>query len=76
MALAGYSDMKIQKMGRWGGAMFKEYVRNELACFSMGMSRDMQKQFVFVNVTGNAISDITDICINAEYSTPLPLAMM
>ncbi len=37
LALAGYSDMQIQKMGRWRGATFKEYVQNELACFSMGM---------------------------------------
>jgi hypothetical protein len=38
LALAGYSDTQIQKMGRWRGATFKEYVRNELACFSSGMS--------------------------------------
>jgi hypothetical protein len=44
--------------------------------FFTGMSRDMQKKFGFVNVAGNAFSDITDICINAEYSTPLPLAVM
>jgi hypothetical protein len=38
LALAGYSDTQIQKMGRWRGATFKEYVRNELACFSSGLS--------------------------------------
>jgi hypothetical protein len=38
LALAGYLDTQIQKMGRWQGATFKEYVRNELACFSSGMS--------------------------------------
>jgi hypothetical protein len=76
LALAGYSDMQIQKMGRWRGATLKEYVRNEFACFSTGMLRDMQKKFGFVNVAGNAFSNITDICINAEYSTPLPLAVM
>ena len=27
LALAGYSDTQIQKMGRWRGATFKEYVR-------------------------------------------------
>jgi len=36
LALAGYSDTQIQKMGRWRGATFKEYVRNELVCFSPG----------------------------------------
>ena len=76
LALAGYSDMQIQKMGRWRGATFKEYVQNELACFSMGMLRDMQKKFGFVNIAGNAFSDITDVCMNAEYSNPLPLAVM
>jgi hypothetical protein len=38
LALAGYSNTQIQKMGCWCGATFKEYVRNELACFSTGMS--------------------------------------
>jgi len=74
LALAGYSDTtQIQKMGRWRGAMFKEYVRNELACFSSGMSRDMKQKFGFVNVSGNAFSDITDACVNAEYSAPSAL---
>ncbi len=76
LALAGYSDTQIQKMGCWRGANFKEYVRNELACFSTGMARDMKQTFGFVNVSGNAFSDITDACINAEYSAPLPLAVM
>jgi hypothetical protein len=76
LALAGYSDTQIQKMGRWRGATFKEYIRNELACFSSGMSRDMKQKFGFVNVLGNAFSDITDACINAEYSTPLSTVVM
>jgi hypothetical protein len=76
LALAGYSDTQIQKMGRWCGATFKEYVRNELACFSSGMSRDTKQKFGFVNVSGNAFSDITDACVNAEYSAPSPLAVM
>jgi len=76
LALSGYSDTQIQKIGRWCGATFKEYVRNELACFSTGMSSDMKKKFGFVNVSGNAFSDITDACINADYSAPLPLAVL
>lgn len=76
LALSGYSDTQIQKMGRWRGATFKEYVRNELACFSSGMSRDMKTKFGFVNVSGNAFSDITDACINADYSAPLTVAVM
>ena len=76
LALAGYSDTQIQKMGRWRGDTFKEYVRNKLACFSSGMSRDMKQKFGFVNVSDNAFSDITDACANAEYSAPSPLAVM
>jgi hypothetical protein len=39
LSLSGYSDTQIQKMGRWRGATFKEYIREELACFSEGMSK-------------------------------------
>ncbi len=76
LALSEYSDTQIQKMGRWRGATFKEYVRNELACISTGMSRDMKKKFGFVNVAGNAFSDITDACINVDYSPSLPLVVL
>ena len=76
LALSGYSDTQIQKMGRWRGATFKEYVRNELACFSTGMSSNMKKKFGFINVSSNAFSDITDACINADYSALLPLAVL
>lgn len=58
LALAGYSDTQIQKMGRWRGATFKEYIREELACYSQGMSRSMQRQFGFVNIAGNAFHEI------------------
>ena len=30
LSLAGYSDRNIQKMGRWRGETFKEYMREEL----------------------------------------------
>ena len=35
LALAGYSDTQIQKMGWWQGATFKEYIREELACYAI-----------------------------------------
>ncbi len=76
IALSGYSNTQVQKMRQWRGATFKEYVCNELACFSTGMSSDMKKNFGFVNVSGNAFSDITDACINANYLAPLPLAVL
>jgi hypothetical protein len=49
LALAGYSDTQIKKMGRWQGATFKEYIHNELACFLTGMSWDMKTKFGFAN---------------------------
>jgi hypothetical protein len=75
LALAGYLDTQIQKMGRWRGATFKGYVRNELACFSSAMSQDMKQEFGFINISGNACSDITDACVNADLA-PSPLVVM
>jgi hypothetical protein len=69
LALSGYSDMQIQKMGRWKGATFKEYVREELACFSTGMSTAMKAKFGFVNVSGRAFHDVTSLAIASDYNT-------
>jgi len=60
LALAGYSDTQIQKMGRWRGATFKEYIQEKLACYAQNMSRDMKRKFNFVNIAGNAFTDIPD----------------
>ena len=68
LSLAGFSDTQIQKMGRWRGATFKEYVREELACFSEGMSTKMKQTFHFVNVAGNSMSDITDTIVATDYN--------
>ena len=74
LSLAGFSDTAIQKMGRWRGATFKEYVREELASFSEGMSIKMKQKFHFVNVAGNAMYDISDVTnitdhiIDSEYT--------
>ena len=67
LSLSGYSDTQIQKMGRWRGATFKEYIREELACFSKGISKSMKRKFHFVNITGNAFNTITDDLIDREY---------
>jgi hypothetical protein len=61
LAEAGYSEMQIQKMGRWRGDTFKEYIREELACFSAGMSKAMKQKFKFVNITGSAQGDMVDV---------------
>jgi len=58
-SLNGYTDRQIQKMGRSRGQTFKEYIREELHCFSKGMSKSMKKRFRFVNVAGGAYHDIT-----------------
>jgi hypothetical protein len=58
LTLSGYSDMHIQKMGRWRGETFKEYVREELHCFLDGMAKDMKQCFHFANVMGHVFHDI------------------
>jgi hypothetical protein len=58
LTLVGYSDTQIQKMGRWCGATFKEYIREELACYATGMLKDIKQKFNFVNIAGNAFTDI------------------
>jgi hypothetical protein len=54
-------------MRRWRGATFKEYIQEELACFSEGMSTSMKKKFDFVNIAGNTFNTITDDLIDREY---------
>jgi hypothetical protein len=66
LALNGFSEMHIQKMGRWRGDTFKKYVREELHCFSDGMSKAMKQCFKFVNVTGHALTDVTNQIINKK----------
>jgi hypothetical protein len=60
LALVGYLDKQIQKMGQWCGATSKEYIREELACYARGMSCDMKQKFNFVNITGNVFTQIND----------------
>ncbi len=67
LALLGYSDTQIQKMGRWKGAIFKEYIQEELACYSTGMTKSMKRNFKFVNIAGNAYHDVTSTCIEEGY---------
>ena len=69
LALAGYSDTQIQKMGRWRGATFKEYIREELACYSKGMTRSMRRKFGFVNVAAGNLVDITDTTVVTAYTS-------
>jgi len=68
LALNGYSDREIQKMGRWRGATFKEYIREELHTFSTGMSRKMRRRFNFVNIAGGVYHDVTSEIISTQYT--------
>ncbi len=69
LSLVGYSDREIQKMGQWRSATFKEYIREELACFSAGMSKSMKQHFQFVNIAGGVYTDITDQVIPLPYNS-------
>jgi hypothetical protein len=66
--------MQIQKMGRWNGTTFKEYIREELACFSTEMSTAMKAKFGFVNVTGSTFHDITSLATASDYNTTIAMA--
>jgi hypothetical protein len=68
LSLAGYSDRQIQKMGRWKGSTFKEYIREELHVFSQGMSTQMKQTFKFVNIAGGAYHDVTATMLDTEYT--------
>ena len=69
LSLSGYTDRHIQKMGRWRSATFLEYIREELACFSQGMSTKMKQRFNFVNVEGGVFHDVTTAVVNDSYVT-------
>jgi hypothetical protein len=69
LALSGYSNTQIQKMGWWQGATFKEYIQEELANYLEEMSLAMKTKFNFMNIAGNAFSDITDTVLTMDYNT-------
>ena len=58
LSLSGYSDREIQKMGRWRGETFKEYIREQLSNFSEGMTKKMKQKFNFVNTCAGAHTDV------------------
>ena len=68
LALSGYTDREIQKMGRWRSATFKEYIREELDTFAFGMSMKMRTNFNFVNIAGGVYHDVTDNIMLTEYN--------
>ena len=68
LSLAGYSDTQIQKMGRWRGETFKEYISDQLANASVGMSKAMSQTFRFVCISGGFLNDVTDDTVNTTYN--------
>jgi hypothetical protein len=48
--------------------MFKEYICEELACYSAGMTTSMKRNFKFVNVSEGAYHNITAQCIEEDYN--------
>ena len=71
LALAGYSDTQIQKMGRWRGATFKEYVRENLSNYAEGMSTAMKKVHGFVNIDVGTYTDVSAQCYSSAYGIPI-----
>ena len=61
LLLAVYSNRDIQKIGRWRGETFKEYIREELHFFVKGMSMAMNQDFKFVNIAGGAYSELVGV---------------
>ena len=73
LSLSGYSDREIQKMGRWRGQTFKDYVREQIASFSEGMAKNMKRKFNFVNVCAgahNGLVDIMNTMVMSPYDNP------
>jgi hypothetical protein len=69
LTLSGYSETAIHKMGRWKGATFEEYIREELANYTNGMSMAVITKSNFMNTAGDAFRDITDMVMMMEYNT-------
>ena len=70
LSLAGYKEHEIQKMGRWNGKTFKEYISEQLSNFSEGMSEAMSKTFNFVNIA-QGWTDVFDKTVAADYEPQL-----
>ena len=45
-----------------------EYIREELACFSKGMSKNMNRQFGFMNIAGGHVQEIMDAVVASDYN--------
>ncbi|KAL7525436.1 hypothetical protein ACHAXR_001004, partial [Thalassiosira sp. AJA248-18] len=59
LALAGYKDREIQKMGRWApkSTSFMEYIQQQLSTFSAGMATQMSQVARFTNMEGTTVRE-------------------
>ena len=55
-------------MGQWKGATFNEYIRKELACYLEGMTKNMKRNFKFVNISGHAYHNVTTKFFDEDYN--------
>ena len=59
LQLCGYKNREIQKMGHWQPYTFLEYISDKLHILLAGMSKNMPKKVIFVNIVGGFACDIT-----------------
>jgi hypothetical protein len=74
LALGGFSDTQIMKMGRWRSGAFREYVRENLSNYAEGMSKAMKKCHYFVNIDSGTYTDVSSICEQTDYGAPVVAA--
>ena len=59
---------RYRRWGDWRSATFTECIREELACFAQGMSKDMKRKFNSVNISGGANNGLVDVTRNTIFS--------
>jgi hypothetical protein len=50
LKLTGNDDTTIMKMGRWSGLTFLQYIHNQIAHISVGLSDKMSTRLEFINI--------------------------
>jgi hypothetical protein len=50
LKLTGASDTTIMKMGRWSSLTFLQYIHNQIAHLSTGLSDKMSTTLQFINI--------------------------
>jgi hypothetical protein len=50
LKLTGADDTTIMKMGRWSGLTFLQYIHNQIAHISKGLTTKMNTRLEFINI--------------------------